>query len=124
MNSSKLFLHASAALCLAAALAFLPSAVVPQENAPKENQPKLLKKVIPAYPEILKKMNVSGTVRVQVTIAADGTVKDVEARGGNAIFIDSVAAAVRNWKFVPGERQRTADISVSFMCCSTVVTNP
>jgi TonB family protein len=124
MNSSKPFLHAGAALCLAAALAFLPSTVVPQENAPKENQPRLLKKVIPAYPEILKKMNVSGTVKVQATIAADGTVKDVEVKGGNAIFIDSVAAAVRNWKFVPGERQRTADITVNFMCCSTVTTVP
>ncbi len=40
MNSSKLFLHAAAAFCLAAVLAFLPTAVVPQENrAFKENQP-------------------------------------------------------------------------------------
>jgi TonB family protein len=124
MNSRKLISHAIAALCLAAALAFLASAVVPQENPPKENQPKLLKKVIPAYPDILKKMNVSGTVRVQVTIAADGSVKDVEARGGNAIFIDSVASAVRSWKFVPGERQRTAEITVSFVCCTTVTTVP
>jgi TonB family protein len=123
MNSRKLIWHALAAFGIAAVLAFLPS-VVAQENAPKENQPKLLKKVIPAYPEILKKMNVSGTVRVQATIAADGSVKDVEARGGNAIFIDSVAAAVRTWKFVPGERQRTADITVSFVCCSTVTTVP
>jgi len=124
MNSRKLISHAIAAFCLAAALALLASAVVPQENQPKENQPKLLKKVVPAYPDILKKMNVSGTVRVQATIAADGSVKDVEARGGNAIFIDSVAAAVRSWKFVPGERQRTADITVSFVCCSTVTTVP
>ena len=124
MKSLKLISYVLAALCLAAAMAFLPSIVVPQENAPKENQPKLLKKVIPAYPEILKKMNVSGTVRVQATIAPDGSVKDVEARGGNAIFIDSVAAAVRSWKFVPGERQRTAEISVSFACCSTVTTTP
>ena len=120
MNSTKLYSHARAALCLAVALTFLPAAVVPQENQP----PRLLKKVIPAYPEILKKMNVSGTVKVQVTIAADGSVKDVEVKGGNAIFIDSVASAVRNWKFVPGERQRTADITVNFMCCSTVTTVP
>jgi len=119
MNSSKLASHARAALCFAAALTFLPALTVPQEA-----QPKVLKKVIPVYPDILKKMNVSGTVRMQVTIAADGTVKDIEARGGNAIFIDSVAAAVRNWKFVPGERQRTAEISVTFTCCSTVSTNP
>jgi TonB family protein len=120
MNTSKLFLHAVAALCLAAAFAFLPSVVVPQEA----QQPRLLKKVIPAYPEILKKMNVSGTVKVQVTISADGSVKDVEVRGGNAIFIDSVAAAVRNWKFVASDHQRTAEITVNFLCCSTVTTNP
>jgi TonB family protein len=120
MTTSKLFLHAAAALCLAALFAALPSVAVPQES----QAPRLLKKVIPAYPEILKKMNVSGTVKVQVTIAADGSVKDVEVKGGNAIFIDSVSAAVRNWKFVSGERQRTADITVNFMCCSTVTTVP
>ena len=119
MNSSKPFSHTRSALCLALALAFLPAAVVPQENAPR-----VLKKVIPAYPEILAKMGVSGTVRVKVTIAADGSVKDVEARGGNAIFIDSVAAAVRNWKFVPGERQRSAEVAVTFTCCNTVTTAP
>ena len=119
MNSSKPFSHARAALCLALALAFLPASLVPQEN-----EPKVLKKVLPAYPEILKKMGVSGTVRVKVTIAADGSVKDVEARGGNAIFIDAVAAAVRSWKYVAGERQRTADISVTFTCCNTVTTVP
>jgi TonB family protein len=124
MNSSKPLLHAGAALCLAAAMAFLPSAVVPQENAPKENQPRLLKKVIPAYPEILKKMNVSGTVKVHVTVATDGSVKDVEVKGGNAIFIDSVAAAVRNWKFVASDHQRAADVTVNFFCCSTVTTVP
>jgi TonB family protein len=119
MNSSKPFSHVRAALGLALALTFLPAAVVPQENAPK-----VLKKVIPAYPEILAKMGVSGTVRVRVSIAADGSVKDVEARGGNAIFIDSVAAAVRNWKFAPGESKRSAEVAVTFTCCNTVTTAP
>ena len=119
MNARKLFSHARATLCLAFALALIPSAAVPQEN-----QPKLLKKVLPAYPEILKKMNVSGTVRVQVTIGADGSVKDIQTRGGNAIFVDAVAAAVRGWKYVPGERQRTAEVSVTFTCCDTVTTVP
>jgi TonB family protein len=119
MSHSNSSTHARAALCLVLALSFFPAAAVPQEL-----QPKLLKKVVPAYPEILKKMNVSGTVRISATIAPDGSVKDVEARGGNAIFIDSVAAAVRNWKFAPADRQRTADISVTFMCCSTVITKP
>jgi hypothetical protein len=35
-----------------------------------------------------------------------------------------VAVAVRNWKYVPGERQRTADVTVTFTCCTTVTTVP
>jgi len=119
MNSTKMFSHARAALCLALALTFLSATTIPQEN-----EPKVLKKVLPVYPDILKKMGVSGTVRVRITIGADGSVKDVEARGGNAIFIDSVAAAVRNWKFVSGERQRSAEVTVTFTCCTTVTTIP
>jgi len=110
---------ARAAFCLALALVFSAAGSVPQEA-----QPRLLKKVVPAYPDILKKMNVSGTVRVEVTINPDGSVKDVENRGGNAIFVDSVAAAVRGWKYAPADRQHTADISVTFICCSTVLTKP
>jgi TonB family protein len=119
MTSSKLLTHARAALCLALALTFLTTAAVPQETLPK-----VLKKVVPAYPDILKKMNVSGTVRVSVTINSDGTVKDVENRGGNAIFVDSVASAVSNWKFAPSDHPRTAEVSVTFICCSTVLTKP
>jgi TonB family protein len=111
--------YARTALGVALALGFLPALAIPQEN-----EPKVLKKVLPAYPDILKKMGVSGTVRVKVTIGADGSVKDVEARGGNAIFIDSVAAAVRNWKFVAGDRQRSAEVTVTFTCCATITTIP
>jgi len=119
MTSSNVFTHARAALCLALSFVFLTTVAVPQEA-----QPKLLKKVVPAYPDILKKMSVSGTVRVEVTINPDGSVKDVENRGGNAIFVDSVAAAVRGWKYAPAEHPRTADVSVTFICCSTVLTKP
>ncbi|MBV9885969.1 MAG: energy transducer TonB [Acidobacteria bacterium] len=119
MNSSKVFTHARTLSCLALALTFLTAAAVPQEL-----QPKVLKKVVPAYPDILKKMNVSGSVRVEVTINPDGSVKDVENRGGNAIFVDSVASAVHNWKYAPADHQRTAEVSVTFICCSTVLTKP
>ena len=119
MSSSKVFPHARSLSCLVLALTFVTVAAVAQDL-----QPKVLKKVVPAYPDILKKMNVSGTVRVEVTINPDGSVKDVENRGGNAIFVDSVAAAVHNWKYAPADHQRTTEVSVTFICCSTVLTKP
>ncbi len=111
-----------AAVCLAFALSMLPASLSSQSQP--ENEPRILKKVLPTYPEVLKRMGVGGVVRVKVTIGADGSVKDVEARGGNAIFADAVAGAVRNWKYAAGERQRTAEVTVTFTCCTTVTSVP
>jgi len=122
MNHSNYSTPARAAVCLALALTFLPASIWSQSQ--QENEPRILKKVLPTYPEVLKRMGVGGVVRVKVTIAADGSVKDVEARGGNAIFADAVAGAVRNWKYAAGERQRTAEITVTFTCCNTVTSVP
>ena len=100
--------------------------VVPLPVSSQEAEPlKPTKKVLPAYPEVLKHAGISGTVRVRVTIGPDGTVKDVEARGGGAIFIDAVTKAVKQWRYLPtGEHQRISEVTVSFECCATVTTIP
>jgi TonB family protein len=53
----------------------------------------------PAYPELAKKMNLSGVVKVQVEISPTGTVTSAKALGGHPIFIDSALDAVRKWRF-------------------------
>jgi TonB family protein len=102
------------------------SLMVPLPMSSQENEPlKPLKKVLPAYPEVLKHAGIRGTVRVRVRIGPDGTVKDVEARGGGAVFIDAVAKAVKQWRYLPtGEHQRVSEVTVSFECCDTVTTIP
>ena len=100
--------------------------IVPLPMSSQESeQLKPTKKVVPAYPEVLKHAGISGTVRVRVTIGPDGTVKDVEAKGGGAIFIDAVTKAVKQWHYAPtGEHQRVSEITVTFECCATVTTVP
>jgi TonB family protein len=94
-------------------------------SSQESEQLKPLKKVAPVYPDVLKHAGISGTVRVRVTISPDGTVKDVEAKGGGAIFIDAVTKAVKQWRYLPaGEHQRVSEITVSFECCNTVTTIP
>lgn len=56
-------------------------------------------KVSPAYPEIARKMNLAGVVKLEVTIAPNGTVKDTKVIGGNPILVNAAMDAVKKWRF-------------------------
>ena len=58
-------------------------------------------KVFPDYPAIAKQLHLSGTVEVEVNIAADGTVESVKVVSGNPVLTKAAAAAVSRWKFKP-----------------------
>lgn len=47
-----------------------------------ESERKLLSKVKPVYPALAQEMNVSGTVKIEAVITANGTVKAVRPLGG------------------------------------------
>lgn len=81
-----------------------------QEN---EHDRKVVKKVEAQYPAILKKRGIGGTVRLRVTIKADGSVKDIEILGGNPTLAEAAEKAVRQWKFAPGN-DSTTNIAISF----------
>ena len=54
------------------------------------------------YPELAKKMAISGTVRVAIVVATNGSVKSTKVLGGHPLLIDSAVDAVRKWKFESG----------------------
>ncbi len=68
----------------------------------QDSERKIIKKVEAQYPSILKRRGIGGTVRLKVSIHADGSVKDVEVLGGNPALADAAEKAVRQWKFAPG----------------------
>ena len=73
-------------------------------------------RVAPVYPEIAKRMHVSGEVKLEATVDAQGKVKDVKAVSGNRILAAAAEDAVRQWKFASGEGDATVDVSVDFKC--------
>jgi TonB family protein len=75
---------------------------------------KLISRVEPVYPVVLLSNHISGTVRVRVTIAASGTVEDVELLGGNPILGEAAMAAVRKWVYTVGRSRTQAEVSISF----------
>jgi len=83
---------------------------VPSSSAER----KLITRVEPDYPETLKRLNIGGTVRLQVSISAKGNVEDVELLGGNPILGESAAAAVKQWVYAAGKSRTSVEISISF----------
>lgn len=70
--------------------------------------------VQPEYPELAKKNNISGTARVQATIAPDGTVKEVKGLGGNPVLLQVAIEAVKKWKYEPSQNESSAILRFDF----------
>ena len=71
-------------------------------------------KVSPLYPELARKMNLSGVVKIAVTVAPNGTVKDTKVIGGNPILVNAALDAVKKWKFDPASDESVGVIEFKF----------
>ena len=68
-------------------------------------------KVQPVYPELARKMNITGTVKIEVVVAPNGTVKDARIVGGHPVLATAALDAARKWRFetAPGESSGIID---------------
>lgn len=68
---------------------------------------KVKSQVQPVIPDIAKHMSLKGTVRLEVEIGADGTVKNTRALGGHPVLIQSAEDAIKKWRYEPGPPTKT-----------------
>lgn len=68
----------------------------------------------PTYPELAKRMRVSGVVRVSATVAPDGSVSATKTVSGNHMLSGAAEEAVHRWKFVPASAESTVEVDVNF----------
>ena len=66
----------------------------------------LKSKVTPTFPELAKRMNVTGAVKVEVTVLPNGTVKAAKAIGGHPLLIDAAVSAAKQFKYEAGEETK------------------
>lgn len=71
-------------------------------------------RVAPVYPEIARKMKLNGTVRVEVVVSANGSVKETKVIGGHPILVTSAVDAVKKWKFDPASAETTGILEIRF----------
>lgn len=71
-------------------------------------------KVAPTYPELARKMNITGTVRIEVVVAPNGSVKDARVAGGHPVLAGAALDAARRWKFESAAEESKGLIEFKF----------
>ena len=112
MGRRSRILQLAMAGALAAAFAVPPQVVQAQEST--EVKRKVKTQVNPTYPELARKLNVHGKVKLQVTVAPDGTVKAVHVLGGHPVLVGASQEAVKQWKFEPAAKETVQIVEINF----------
>ncbi len=88
--------------------------VAPQSAYAQEGDRKVKSKVSPAYPELARHANISGTVKLEATIASNGSVKAVKVLGGHPLLAGAAEDALKKWKYEPSAGETTAVVEFHF----------
>jgi len=79
-----------------------------------EAKRKVLSKVVPVYPELARKMHISGSVKVEVIVAPTGSAKNTKALGGHPLLVQAASDAISKWKWAPSTQETTESIEIKF----------
>ncbi len=71
-------------------------------------------KVSPVYPELARRMNITGVVKVQITVAANGSIKNAKLVGGHPVLANAVLDAIKKWRFEAGSEDTTGIVEFHF----------
>ena len=102
------------AFAAAACFGLLAASGFAQSGGTEEGKRKVKTKVAPVYPELAKRMNVTGKVKLEVVITPDGRVKSAHAIGGHPLLVQACQDAVKEWKFVPAAEESTQVVEFNF----------
>lgn len=100
-------------LLLAITLAIAFSTVSAAQDQP-ETKRKIVSQVLPLYPELASKMNLTGAVKVLVTVAPNGKVKDTQVVGGSPVLAKAAVDALFKWRWVAAPQESKEVIQLDF----------
>jgi TonB family protein len=101
-----------------AGLLFTPAQGQAQDTASavvKDNGGRKVKSATkPDYPQVARQMRVTGTVRLEATVAPDGKVRDTKVLGGSPLLVQEAVTAVKKWKYEEGSKETVENVEVVF----------
>jgi TonB family protein len=72
---------------------------VAQQNPSSQSKREIVSRIEPVYPEIARRVQLKGSVRLQVKVAAAGNVTSVQVLGGPPIFAKASVQAIEKWRW-------------------------
>lgn len=75
---------------------------------------KVKSKTPPSYPAIARKLGLTGTVRLAIVVAPNGSVRETKVIGGHPILVSAAVDAVKKWKFEPASGESTGTVEFRF----------
>jgi TonB family protein len=86
----------------------------PGAQAQDAGERKVRIKVEPQYPEIARKMGLTGVVKLEIVVAPNGSVKETKVIGGHPILVNATVDAVKKWKFESASAESTESRDFKF----------
>jgi TonB family protein len=85
-------------------------------QAPQQNEivRRAKSKVQPDYPDLARKMNITGSVKIEVVVSPNGTVKDAKIVGGHPVLATAALEAAKKWRFEPAAAESTGIVDFKF----------
>ena len=106
----RMWLGGAMLVALATIVLFPPQAFGQEEAVSR----KIKTRVAPLYPEIAKRMAITGKVRLAVVISANGSIKDAKVIGGHPILVNAAMDAVKKWKYEPASSETSGTVEITF----------
>ena len=79
-----------------------------------EAKRKVVNRVTPLYPDLARRIQISGTVRVEATVAPTGKVASTQVIGGSPVLAKAAVDAIEKWKWAVGPVETKELIELNF----------
>lgn len=108
--SASLFSKRKCAAILVAVFFLLISASFAGDDSGR----KIKSRVSPQYPELARKINARGTVKIEIVITPSGTIKSTKVIGGHPLLVNAAEDAVKKWRYEPASEETTTVVEFNF----------
>ena len=79
-----------------------------------EGKRAIVDRVVPVYPDLARRAQIHGTVRVGVVVAPNGKAKFTQVIGGNPLLAKAAVDAIDKWKWVPAAQETKELVELNF----------
>lgn len=95
-------------------LTALAGSVFSQDADTSHDARQLVHKVAPIYPDLARRLQISGVVKLRATVAPNGSVRSIEPLGGNPVLLKAATEAVNHWQYAPASNETRELIELRF----------